>query len=158
MDERDLIQAGYSYALSLTHREPEAEDLVQEAWLRLYQSRGSDVNRSLLFTAIKNLFIDQHRRSQLLVFEPFDEVTYEAGVDSPAGEVRMEDLEKALDELKPQEREAIYLNVVEEYTAREIARLTETPRGTVLSHIHRGKQKLARLLGGSGADSRENSA
>ena len=157
MDEKDLIQAGYRYALSLIHREPEAEDLVQEAWLRLYQSRGSDLNRSLLFKAIRNLFIDQHRRSRLVVFEPFDEATYDAGVDPPAAEVSMADLEKALDDLRPQEREAIYLHVVEEYTAREIAQLPDTPRGTVLSHIHRGKQKLARQLGGTRIDPRENS-
>ena len=56
-------------------------------------------------------------------------------------------LSAALAELSPGERELLFLAVIEEYTAVEIARLTGRPRGTVLSSIHRTKQKLRLALG-----------
>jgi DNA-directed RNA polymerase specialized sigma24 family protein len=48
--------------------------------------------------------------------------------------------------IRPEEREAIYLNIVEGYTAQEIAEITETSRNSILSLIHRGKKKLATHL------------
>ena len=51
MKERDLLDAGFRYALSLVHSEADAEDLVQEAWLRLYQKKDREVNKSLLCTS-----------------------------------------------------------------------------------------------------------
>jgi RNA polymerase sigma-70 factor, ECF subfamily len=145
-DHRELVQAGYRYALSLTHREADAEDLVQEAWLRLYQRRKGEMNKPLLFTAIRNLFVDQHRRHRLVVFERLDEEREWPDPSSLQGEVSMEDLEPALAALRPEEREAIFLNSVEGYTAQEIADLTRRPRNTVLSMISRGKKKMARTL------------
>ena len=49
------------------------------------------------------------------------------------------DLTQALSRLRPEEREAIYLQAVKGYTAAEAAELMDRPRGTVLSLIHRGK-------------------
>ena len=53
---------------------------------------------------------------------------------------------KPLSQLRSEEREAIYLQVVQGYTAAEAAELMERPRGTVLSLIHRGKARLRMLL------------
>jgi len=145
-DHRELVQAGFRYALSLTHCEPDAEDLVQEAWLRLYQRRRGEVNKPLLFTAIRNLFVDQHRRHQLVIFERMDEEREWPDPSSLPEEVSMEDLEPALAALRPEEREAIFLNSVEGYTAQEIADLTQRSRNTVLSMISRGKKKMAGVL------------
>ena len=155
MDERELVQAGFRYALSLTHSEPDAEDLVQEAWLRLYQKRGGCIERPLLFVAIRNLFVDQHRRHQLVAFERLEDADQWPDPDSLPGPVDTEDLEAALAILRPEEREAIFLNSVEGYTAREIAELTRRSRNTVLSLIHRGKKKMAgalRRMWGSGQE------
>ena len=44
--------------------------------------------------------------------------------------------------LRPDEREALYLNIVEGYTAKEIGRMTRESRGTILSRIHRAREKL----------------
>ena len=140
-----LLQSGYRYALSLTHRESDAEDLVQEAWLKVYPKKGRRINRPLLFTAIRNLYIDHYRRGQLVVFEAFDE-TQQSPVELTENNITSADLEAALDRLKPEEREAIFLNAVEGYTAQEIADLTDRPRNTVLSLMHRGKQKLSKAL------------
>ena len=52
------------------------------------------------------------------------------------------DLDELLAFLRPEEREALYMNAVEGYSAREIAELTDRPRNTVLSLIHRGKKKF----------------
>jgi RNA polymerase sigma-70 factor (ECF subfamily) len=146
MTERDLLNVGFRYALSLVHNEQEAEDLVQESWLRLYKKRGRKINKSLLFTSIRNLFIDQHRRGKLVVFREFDEERDFADSPSFLSELNVRDLEVALAALRSEEREAIFLNSVEGYTVREIAAFTQRSRGTVLSLIHRGKQKMAKTL------------
>lgn len=156
MEERDLINAGFRYALSLVHAEPDAEDLVQESWLRLYKKRGRRINKSLLFRTIRNLFIDQYRRGKLALFEQFDEEEEYPELHSLSSEVTMKDLELALAGLRPEEREAIFLNSVEGYTVDEIADSTQRSRGTVLSLIHRGKQKMARVLNPMGSDRQEN--
>ncbi len=146
MRERDLLQAGFRYALSLVHNESDAEDLVQDGWLRLYENRGGKINKSLLFTTIRNLVIDQHRRGKLVVFDQLDEEQDFPDLTSVQSDMVMKDLEQALAELRPEEREAIFLNSVEGFTAQEIADFTQRSRGTVLSLMHRGKQKMARVL------------
>lgn len=146
MRERDLLDAGFRYALSLVHTEPDAEDLVQESWLRLYQKKGRKINKSLLFTTIRNLFIDQYRRAKLAVFEELDEEREFSHANYLTSEVSIKDLELALAALRPEEREAIFLNSVVGYTAQEIAAFTKRSRGTVLSLIHRGKKKMAKVL------------
>ncbi len=152
MDERDLLDAGFRYALSLRHVAHEAEDLVQEAWLRLYRKRGEVRDKRLLFKTIRNLFVDQYRRERLAVFEPLDGVTEVAdGALLLDERVRAADLEGPLAGLRAEEREALFLHVVEGYTAREIASLTGRPRGTVLSLVHRAKRKLHAALSAAGA-------
>lgn len=135
------VQAGYRYAFSLTHRQHDAEDLVQQAWLKLTRRYGRVKNRSMLFTTIRHAFYDQCRRAGIIAFESLDTVPEPAGTNGGDGAVSG-DLEALLALLRPVEREALYLNAVEGYTAKEIARMTKTPRNTVLSLIHRARQKL----------------
>ncbi|MGB3363395.1 MAG: RNA polymerase sigma factor [Thermodesulfobacteriota bacterium] len=134
-----MLQSGFRYALSLTHNEHEAEDLVQDVWLKLYINSGEIKSKSLFFTSIRNLFIDRYRKNKLLVIEELQESNEpeDLGVDIDIG-----DIEKCLAKLRPEEREALFLNSVEEYTANEIAELTNQPRSTVLSLISRGKKKF----------------
>ena len=141
-----MLQAGFRYALSLTHHEPDAEDLVHDAWLKCFPKYGKRLTQSLLFTTIRNLYIDQYRHNQLAVFEAFDENTHNKIDISSEHEIASEDLDQALAKLNSEERESIYLNIVEGYTAKEIAQATHRSRNTVLSHIHRGKQKLVHTL------------
>jgi len=156
MRERDLLNVGFRYALSLVHDEHEAEDLVQESWLRLYKKRGRKINKSLLFTTIRNLSIDQYRRGKLVVFTEFDEERDFADSPSFLSELTMRDLEVALAGLRPEERESIFLNSVEGYTVQEIASFTQRSRGTVLSLIHRGKQKMSKVLNRMWDERKEN--
>lgn len=148
MDERDLLQAGFRYALSLRAGRQDAEDLVQEAWFRLHRHGGRVGSKSLLFTAIRNLHIDRHRRDRLVVFEPLDDAddAVDDGAEAIDARLVARDLEAPLASLRPEEREALFLMVVEGYSAQEVADFTGRARGTVLSLIYRAKQKLRRAL------------
>ena len=70
---KGVIQAGYGYALSLTHAADEAYDLVYEAWLRLARGGQRRPHQALLFTTIRNLYIDAWRRRRRLPIESFEE-------------------------------------------------------------------------------------
>jgi RNA polymerase sigma-70 factor (ECF subfamily) len=143
--EKVLLQAGFRFALSLTHHTHDAEDLTQQSWLNLARRQGRVRDKSLLFRAIRNLFYDQYRRGKIVVFEPLEEEHVELAADD-GGESALArgDLDVLLAELRVVEREALFLNCVEGYTAEEIAKLTGQPRGTVLSLLSRARRKLRR--------------
>ncbi|MCR9143747.1 MAG: RNA polymerase sigma factor [bacterium] len=170
MQSSELIQAGYRYALALTHDRHEAEDLVHDAWLKLHESSRLFKGRGYFLRTVRNLFIDRHRRNRMILLEPLTDATTpvdtgtnpESGTDfasgdashlSPdfAGAFRPLDisdaaLNAALAQIRPEEREALYLNAVEQMSATRIAKHTGRPRSTVLSLIQRGKTKLQRIL------------
>lgn len=151
-DDRALVQAGYRYALSLTHDVNDAEDLVQQACLRVFRSRGRLVGKRYLFVAIRNLFIDRCRkRGTSPAFDPSREE--EILDDAPSHVAVVEDradLEHMLRCLRVEEREVLLLNHVEGYTAAEIGEITGQPRGTVLSQLARARKKLVERYGTTG--------
>jgi RNA polymerase sigma-70 factor (ECF subfamily) len=140
-DPYHLVQAGYRYALALTHHHYDAEDLVQQAWLKLTHRYGHVKHRTILYTAIRRLFYDQCRRGKIVTFGPLEGSPEPTSSESAPS---CDDLDVLLAGLRPEEREALYLNAVEGYTTREIAEQTGLPRNTVLSLIHRARQKLSR--------------
>lgn len=146
MTERELMDHGYRYALSLARDGHDAEDLVQTAFFRLYRKYGCVTNKAVMITAIRNLFFDSCRRPKLVIYldQPEDIEQASAGPASEPGASL--DLDELLAHLRPEEREALYLNAVEGYSASEIAELTQQPRNTVLSLIHRGKQRLENVV------------
>ncbi|MCG8607290.1 RNA polymerase sigma factor [bacterium] len=144
-----LLDHGYRYALSLTHDVNLSADLLQDACLGIIR-RGGPWHLKYLITAIRNRFIDLGRRKQIVSFSSLKvdkgnsdhiEETYQRHDDGWDDE-----LENALATLRQDEREVLYLAVVESFTADEIARLTNRPRGTILSLLHRTKQKLRNRL------------
>lgn len=148
----ELLDAGYRYALSLTHDVTEAEDLVQDASLALLASGGS-WERPYFFATVRNRFIDRYRRSRKVLFlalDPDDRTAAEPPDFTWEAPDVLETvlLNNALERLRTEEREALFLAVVEGYTAEEIAKMTDRPRGTILSLLHRAKKKLRELLGG----------
>lgn len=152
LDEVELVQAGYRYALSIARHHQDAEDLVQQAWLKLQRAYGRVEGTPVLFRTIRNLFYDIKRRDKIVQFEPLEK-SPEPGKSESNG-VSM-DMTIVLEKLRPEEREAIYLNVVEGFTATEISEQTGAPRGTILSHIHRARQKLAKAFGGEFRDAKK---
>lgn len=149
VSENELVQAGYRYALSIARHHQDAEDLVQQAWLKLQRAYGRVEGTPVLFRTIRNLFYDVKRRNKIVQFEPLEK-SPEPGKSQESG-VSM-DMELVMKKLRPEEREALYLNVVEGFTATEISEQTGAPRGTILSHIHRARQKLAKAFGGEFRD------
>ncbi|MEM8930349.1 MAG: RNA polymerase sigma factor [Acidobacteriota bacterium] len=142
MDDLDLLQAGYRYALSLTGNPAEADDLAQQGWLRLHERYGASKGRGALFTTVRRLFIDRYRRDRRVELVAIEDLEHEPeDIEMPCTD-RL-DLERLLVELREKEREALFLHAVEGYTAAEVATLTEQSRGTVLSLIHRARRKLA---------------
>lgn len=152
-DELDLdrlLQAGFRYAVTLCRDRTEAHDLVQEACLGIVRA-GGDFTKPYLFAAIRNRTIDRYRRRHLRVVDPLpEEGVVDPAEDLPELLADRDALERAFAGLRETEREALYLNVVEGYSAREIGELTETPRNTVLSLLARGRKKLHKLLTESG--------
>lgn len=146
--DADFLTAGYRYALSLCGSQQDAEDLVHDAWIRLEKRYRHALQKPLLFRTIRNLYIDQYRRSRKVRFVSFDE----AGVE-PMSEgiekayMNAEEMQLLLGRLRDVEREVLYLSVVEGYTADEIATMTDTARGTVLSLVHRSKIRLRKWMG-----------
>ncbi len=137
----ELLQGGYRYALALTHQTHDAEDLAQEAWLNLSRRYGGVPSRPLLFTTIRNLFIDRYRRFRKINFEQLDGVSDRESA-APMETGTRDDLDQLLRALRPVEREAIFLHYIEGHTAEEIGVLTEQPRNTVLSLLSRALKKL----------------
>lgn len=143
LTSQELVHTGFRYAVSLTNDSHWADDLVQQACLKVIQSRGHLVGKSYLFTAIRNLFYDDLRSSQRKRTGESDISTIQDESISQTEDVANRiDLEYLLGKLKSAEREALYLNCVEEMTAAEISQLTGQSRGTVLSMISRAKEKL----------------
>ena len=147
--DRAIIQAGFRYALSLTHNRHDSEDLVQQACLKVFKSLGRLSDKQYLFVTIRNLFIDSLRRAQR---NTTDNLANDSGVlDHARNHVdmvndRME-VEHLLSCLRFEEREILYLSCVEGYTAAEIGKINGQPRGTVLSQLARAKQKLTTRYG-----------
>jgi len=146
-----LLERGYRYAFSLAHDAIEAEDLLQDACLSILAS-GRSWETAYVFATIRNRFIDRYRRNRKILFlsleneEQASEVDHD-DVNWDAPDVLQNgQLGRALGSLRPEEREALFLAVVEGYTAEEIAELTARPRGTVLSLLYRTKAKLRDLL------------
>ncbi len=147
----ELLHSGYRYALSLTHNKARAEDVIQDAWLAVLKAKGPHT-RPYLFSAVRSRYLNLNKREQLVVVvalddvPPVEEQANMSGCLDVEGYLEHPVLEEALDDLREIEREALFLMAVEGYTANEIALLTELPRGTILSHIYRAKQKIRRFF------------
>lgn len=145
----DLIQAGYRYACALQNDQGEAKGLVHDAWIRATRSSNGIPDKAYFFQCVRNLHIDQYRRSQKVMLQPVDDHGREpadiAGARDVA-EVPDLQLQQALVTLRDVEREVLFLSVVEGYTASEIANLINSNRGTVLSLLHRSRVKLKTFM------------
>ncbi len=147
-DLKELLQQGYRYALALVHDPVQAEDLLQDAWIAVLNANGPH-EKGYLFSAIRSRFLNHAKREKLVSFVPIENHLDFAEAEN-SGELdahfALEELEPALQQLRPLEREALFLNAVVGYTAQEIAEHNQTTRGTVLSLLHRARKKLQTIL------------
>jgi RNA polymerase sigma-70 factor, ECF subfamily len=137
----------YGTALRMTRNPSDADDLVQETFLRAFKgfdryAAGTNI-RAWLHTILQRVRTDVFRRNQRTV------KTTELLGDGPAVAPPQdalarggEDLERALADVAEPFRTAIVLRDVEDFTYQEIASMLDVPIGTVMSRIHRGRALL----------------
>jgi RNA polymerase sigma-70 factor (ECF subfamily) len=160
----------FSAAYRMTHNPADAEDLVQETYLKAHKNCASFegnhlkawLNRILANTFI-NSYHSRRRRPEVLGLDTYDswldavppEATSGIGRD-PADVVVAalpdEALKTALTSLPPPFRRVVLLADVEGYTYKEIAQLTRVPIGTVMSRLSRGRRALRNALAANTPD------
>jgi RNA polymerase sigma-70 factor (ECF subfamily) len=154
------IDGLYSYALMLTRNHAEAEDLVQETYVRALQAMGrlrpGSNMKAWLFTILRNAWLNQLRKSRngprMVDIEVDDGVTnsmVEPSKDSHdlyVSKVQTEQVRAAIQELPAEFREIILLREYEELSYQEIASVLDRPVGTVMSRLGRARTKLRTLL------------
>jgi RNA polymerase sigma-70 factor (ECF subfamily) len=150
------LDAAYNLARWLVRNGTDAEDLVQEAYLRAWKGfsgfRGVD-GRGWLLTIVRNTcytWLRTNRRHELAV--EFDERVHSGDVVTPEAErvlvesAGRETLEKALQELPAEFREVIVLRELEELSYKEISEIAGVPVGTVMSRLARARSRLQLCL------------
>ena len=161
----------YGMALRLTANPADAEDLVQDTYVKAFRSAdqfapGTNL-KAWLFTILHNTFLNRRRRAvrEPILVEP-EEIERVAGESSQGFETPEQlllrqtldaDLQAALDSLPEAFRQAVWLRDVEEFSYSEIAAMLGIPIGTVMSRISRGRRMLyARLTQGARRDGGES--
>ena len=133
-----------------------ANDLLQETYYRFLRTRGvyeSDSHRkNYLFRIATNLANDVHRRSHPHVELSEDHIA-SAGTDTDSGgrALRRTDLSRAMERLKPRQRDALWLAYAEGSSHEEIAQVLGVKAASIKLILFRARRKLAALLKGDKA-------
>ncbi|MGH2451486.1 MAG: sigma-70 family RNA polymerase sigma factor [Candidatus Limnocylindria bacterium] len=160
------LDALYRTGLRMTRSEADAEDLVQETYIRAFRFRdqftpGTNL-RAWLFRILTNTYINSYRRRAAQPeFTELDEVDEpslhrhmietRAASASPEPEAELlnstvdSEVKAALEELPEKFRTVVLLDV-EGFSYKEIAEMLEIPIGTVMSRLHRGRKSLQKRL------------
>ena len=156
----------YTAALRLTRNPSDAEDLVQETFLKAYRAydrfeEGTNL-KAWLYKILTNTFINTYRaakrRPEKADVEDIEDLyLYHRLGDLPLGAGRSaeeellehitdDEVKNAIESLPEVFRIAVLLADVEGFSYKEIADITEVPIGTVMSRIHRGRRALQKAL------------
>ena len=161
------LDAMYGAALRLTRNPAEAEDLVQDAFVRAYRfwhtfKTGTSI-KAWLFTILRNTFINRYHRSNRRrsarseLEAQLQSIGSEAAVAHPtsrlpepesamASRITRERIMTALETIPEDYRMAVMLADLEGLAYKEIAEIMDCPIGTVMSRIYRGRKLLHKLL------------
>ncbi len=161
------MSALYAAALRMTRNPSDAEDLVQETYLRAYRGfegfrEGTNL-KAWLYRILTNTFINQYRAKrrrpeQVDLDDVEDFFIYKrlGGLEAADAERTPEtevlesipdsDVKAALESIPEQFRMAVILADIEGFSYKEIAEILDVPIGTVMSRIHRGRRQLQQRL------------
>lgn len=157
----------YRTALRMTRNPTDAEDLVQETFVRAFSAfrsyrQGTNL-RAWLFRILRNTYINAYRKTQRtphtgstdgLTDRQLLDIESREGVGARSAEIEAlerlgdDDINDALAALPEDFRTAVVLADIEGFSYKEIAEIMDTPMGTVMSRVHRGRKALRRLLEG----------
>lgn len=150
----------YRYALHMSRNETDAEDLVQDTYLKAYRffdrfEPGTNC-KAWLLTILRNTFINtvrrDKRRRQTVSLSKMEESGMELLADDDPedevfGDVLDDDVTAAMNELPDEFRTAVLLADMQGLSYKEVADRMDCPLGTVMSRLHRGRRLLRERLG-----------
>jgi len=164
-----FLEPLFATAMRLTRNRADAEDLVQDTFVKAFRhagqfKRGTNL-RAWLYTILHNTWRNRRRDASRDAVEVDSEQVEQAAAGAGGAEdaetperILMRstldaDLQAALDELPEAFRQAVWLRDVEEFTYAEIAEMLGVPMGTVMSRISRGRRLLFEKLSSGTASS-----
>jgi RNA polymerase sigma-70 factor (ECF subfamily) len=163
----EYMPALYSAALRMTRNPADAEDLLQETYMKAYRGFGGFTEgtnlKAWLYRILTNTYINSYRatkrRPEIADVEDVEDLYlyHRLSPDGGPGPGRSaedealdsftdEEVKAAIESLPEAFRMAVLLADVEGFSYKEIAGITEVPIGTVMSRIHRGRRALQKAL------------
>jgi RNA polymerase sigma-70 factor (ECF subfamily) len=163
----EYMPALYTAALRMTRNPADAEDLVQETYLKAYRAFGTFETgtnlKAWLYRILTNTYINTYRakkrRPELADVEDVEDLylyrhlsgDVSGGLGRSAEDEALDrftdtDVKSAIEALPESFRMAVLLADVEGFSYKEIAEITDVPIGTVMSRIHRGRRALQKAL------------
>ncbi len=157
------INALYNFAFHLTYHEEDANDLVQDTYLKAYRfinsyEEGTNA-KAWLFKILKNAFINEYRKKSkqpskvdyedIVTYQDADDLKYTGYLDLRQDVVQGligDEVTHAINSLPVDFRTVILLCDIEGFTYEEMAKIIDIPIGTVRSRLHRARETLKTLL------------
>ncbi len=157
----------YTAALRMTRNPADAEDLVQETYLKAYRAFGTFAEgtnlKAWLYRILTNTYINTYRaakrRPQISDVEDVEDLYLyrrlvpgdgadpgRSAEDEALDTFTDDEVKAAIESLPEAFRMAVLLADVEGFSYKEIAEITDVPIGTVMSRIHRGRRALQKAL------------